>query len=62
MTIQNLIDRQEEINKEIARIRQKRYRGMDDDIAEDIMEELYRELLDVEKQLNILIKENKKEI
>lgn len=62
MTIQNLIDRQEEINKEIARIRQKRYRGMDDDIAEDIIEELYRELLDVEKQLNILIKENKKEI
>ena len=42
------------IEKELARIRQKRYLGMDDDIAEDITEELYRELLTIEKELDSL--------
>ena len=43
-----------EIEKELARIRQKRYLGIDDDIAEDITEELYRELLIIEKEINTL--------
>ena len=37
----------------IAHMRKRRYMGMDDDVAEDIVEELYRELLIVEKLLNM---------
>lgn len=39
------------LEKELKRMRKRRYTGMDDDRAEDIVEELYRELLEVEKEL-----------
>ena len=55
MTNKEVLQQQKnDIEKELARIRQKRYLGMDDDIAEDITEELYRELLTIEKELDSL--------
>ena len=48
---EELLARKAEIEKELARMRKKRYTGTDDDVAEDIVEELYRELLEVEKAL-----------
>lgn len=55
MTNKEVLQQQKNnIEKELARIRQKRYLGMDDDIAEDITEELYRELLTIEKELDSL--------
>ena len=55
MTNKEVLQQQKnDIEKELARIRQKRYLGMDDDIAEDITEELYRELLTIEKEINTL--------
>ena len=55
MTNKEVLQQQKNnIEKELARIRQKRYLGMDDDIAEDITEELYRELLTIEKEINTL--------
>lgn len=48
---EELLARKEEIEKDLVRMRKKRYIGTDDDVAEDIVEELYRELLTVEKQL-----------
>ena len=55
MTDKEYLQKQKkDIENELARIRQKRYLGMDDDIAEDITEELYRELLIIEKELDNL--------
>ena len=46
-----LLERKAEIEKEFKRMRKRRYDGMDDDRAEDIVEDLYRELLEIEKKL-----------
>lgn len=46
-----LLERKAEIEKEFKRMRARRYDGMDDDRAEDIVEDLYRELLEIEKKL-----------
>ena len=51
---EELLARKEEIEQELKRMRKKRYTGTDDDVAEDIVEELYRELLQVEKQIKEL--------
>ena len=51
---EELLARKEEIEQELVRMRKKRYTGTDDDVAEDIVEELYRELLQVEKQIKEL--------
>ena len=55
---EELVARKAEIEKELVRMRKKRYNGTDDDVAEDIVEELYRELLQVEAKLEAL-KDNK---
>lgn len=46
-----LLARKAEIESEFVRMRKRRYAGMDDDRAEDIVEDLYRELLEIEKEL-----------
>ncbi len=38
----------------IQELRRKRHSGMDDDRAEDIVEDYYRQLLAIEKELNNL--------
>lgn len=51
----------EELEKEhgqievwIQELRKKRHTGMDDDRAEDIVEEYYRDLLRIERELDVL--------
>lgn len=51
----------EELEKEhsqievwIQELRRKRHSGMDDDRAEDIVEEYYRDLLRIERELDVL--------
>lgn len=51
MTTSQLVARKAQIEKELVRIRHRRYDGMDDDRAEDIVEDLYRELLDIERKI-----------
>ena len=51
--IEELKLRRKYLLNKIAHMRKRRYMGMDDDVAEDIVEELYRELLVVEKFLNM---------
>lgn len=43
-----------ELEELIQQLRHKRHEGMDDDRAEDIVEEYYRELLAIEKELDVL--------
>lgn len=38
----------------IQELRKKRHTGMDDDRAEDIVEEYYRDLLRIERELDVL--------
>lgn len=44
-----------QLENDLREMRKRRHMGMDDDRAEDIVEELYRELLDVEAELNYLL-------
>lgn len=48
---EKLIARKKEIEFKIEQMRKRRLIGMDDDFAEDIVENLYRELLEIEKFL-----------
>ena len=48
---EKLIARKKEIEFRIEQMRKRRLIGMDDDFAEDIVEDLYRELLEIEKFL-----------
>ncbi len=48
---EKLIARKKEIEFKIEQMRKRRLIGMDDDFAEDIVEDLYRELLEIEKFL-----------
>lgn len=43
-----------ELEELIQELRHKRHEGMDDDRAEDVVEEYYRELLAIEKELDVL--------
>ncbi len=47
-----------QLENDLREMRKRRHMGMDDDRAEDIVEELYRELLDVEAELNYLLNNN----
>ncbi len=44
-----------ELEEELKTMRARRHNGMDDDRAEDIVEEIYRDLLAVEKEIEILM-------
>lgn len=43
-----------QLEKMMQDMRRKRHQGTDDDRAEDFMEDYYRELLDVERELDRL--------
>lgn len=47
-----------QLENDLREMRKRRHMGMDDDRAEDIVEELYRELLDVEAELDYLLNNN----
>ena len=47
-----------QLENDLREMRKRRHMGMDDDRAEDIVEELYRELLDVEAELSYLLNNN----
>lgn len=47
-----------QLENDLREMRKRRHMGMDDDRAEDIVEELYRELLDVEAELEYLLNNN----
>ena len=54
--IKELLLQKKQLEELIQELRKKRHYGMDDDRAEDIVEEYYRELLEVERELEFLKK------
>ncbi|MBP3631324.1 MAG: hypothetical protein J6J23_07610 [Clostridia bacterium] len=52
--IKELLLQKKQLEELIQEMRKKRHYGMDDDRAEDIVEEYYRELLEVERELEFL--------
>ena len=52
--IEKLYAKKRELEQELKAMRARRHNGMDDDRAEDIVEEIYRDLLDVEKEIKKL--------
>ncbi len=52
--IKDLLLQKKQLEELIQEMRKKRHYGMDDDRAEDIVEEYYRELLEVERELEFL--------
>ena len=54
--INELVLQKKQLEELIQELRKKRHYGMDDDRAEDIVEEYYRELLEVERELEFLKK------
>lgn len=52
--IKELLLQKKQLEELIQELRKKRHYGMDDDRAEDIVEEYYRELLEVERELEFL--------
>ena len=52
--LEMLIAKKKELEEELRNMRTRRHNGMDDDRAEDIVEEIYRDILDIEKQIKIL--------
>ena len=51
---QELLLQKKQLEGLLQEMRRKRHLGTDDDRAEDFMEEYYRDLLDVEKELDLL--------
>ncbi len=52
--IEELENEHKQIEELIQELRKKRHIGMDDDRAEDIVEEYYRDLLAIERELDVL--------
>lgn len=52
--IEELEKEHKQIEELIQELRKKRHIGMDDDRAEDIVEEYYRDLLAIERELDVL--------
>ena len=52
--IEELENEHKQIEELIHELRKKRHIGMDDDRAEDIVEEYYRDLLAIERELDVL--------
>ena len=52
--LERLCAKKRELEDELRTMRTRRHNGMDDDRAEDIVEEIYRDILDIEKQIKIL--------
>lgn len=53
--LRRLGSQKKELEEELKTMRARRHNGMDDDRAEDIVEEIYRDLLAVEKEIEILM-------
>ncbi len=54
MRIEELKLQKIQLENDLRDMRKRRHMGMDDDRAEDIVEEIYRDLLDVEAELDYL--------
>lgn len=52
--LERLCAKKRELEDELRTMRTRRHNGMDDDRAEDIVEEIYRDILGIEKQIKIL--------
>ena len=51
---QELLLQKKQLEDLLQQMRRKRHSGTDDDRAEDFMEEYYRDLLEVERELDLL--------
>ena len=51
---QELLLQKKQLEDLLQQMRRKRHCGTDDDRAEDFMEEYYRDLLEVERELDLL--------
>ncbi len=52
--VQELTLQKKQLEELLQEMRRKRHSGTDDDRAEDFMEEYYRDLLEVERELDLL--------